>query len=463
MNEGRYHELLGRLLDDELDSTQGRELADWLPRNPDLRSDVKHHLQLWDLFSQQCRRERTADTFVESCKTRIAAGADENIFVRETEHKLREATGKTARTEGKPALSFIDWLRRFIPSPRWVVGFAAVLLIGLSAWLFPLVNSEPTLTVAMGTRVTVERGGQSFPAENGLKLLPGDLLKTTTNCATLITYGRENTRIVVTSDTELKFLNWREGKRFELQAGEIVATVARQRWFRPMVFMTPQAEARVLGTKFTLTATTNATRLDVTEGKVKLTRTSDGAPVKVGAGYYAIAADAAELVALPFTGRISLEYWTGMSGDAVGALKTDTRYPDKPSRRDFLNSFEEPTNWSGGYGTRIRGYLYPPKTGQYRFWIAADDSAELYLSLDDSPDQKDLIASLYFRCKPREWTKYPWQQSSPIKLKAGHGYYIEVLHSKNAGAGHLAVAWQIPGGKQEIIPGAYLAPFKIDR
>src|SRR5207253_256272 len=162
MNEERYHELLGRLLDDELDSTQGRELADWLPRNPDRRSDVQHHLLLWDLFSQQCQRERTADAFVEACKTRIAAGADENIFVRETEHKLRDAVGKTARTEGKSALSFIYWLRRFIPPPRWVVGFGAVLLVILGVWLFPPTGNEPTLAVAMGTRVIIERGGHSF-------------------------------------------------------------------------------------------------------------------------------------------------------------------------------------------------------------------------------------------------------------------------------------------------------------
>jgi hypothetical protein len=132
-------------------------------------------------------------------------------------------------------------------------------------------------------------------------------------------------------------------------------------------------------------------------------------------------------------------------------LTTHTNYPDKPNGRDFLNNLEEPANLSGGYVTRIRGYLYPPKTGQYRFWIAADDRAELYLSLDDSPDQKDMIASLYYRCKPREWTKYPWQKSSPIKLKAGRGYYIEVLHSKDSGTGHLAVAWQTTGGKQLMV------------
>ena len=73
--------------------------------------------------------------------------------------------------------------------------------------------------------------------------------------------------------------------------GKLEATVARQRPFKPLLVRTPNAEARVLGTKFTLTTTTNRTRLDVSEGSVRLTRASDGAAVKVGAGQYAVVAD----------------------------------------------------------------------------------------------------------------------------------------------------------------------------
>src|SRR5437016_6133300 len=288
MNEGRYRELLGRLLDDELDSTQARELADWLPRNPDRRSDVQHHLQLWDLFSQQCQRERTADAFVEACKTRIVAEAGENIFVRETEQKLRDAAGKTARTEGKPALSFRDWLARFIPAPRWVVGFAAVLLVGLSTWLFALVNNEPTLALAMGTRVTLERDGRSFPAQNGLKLMPGDLLKTASNDAALITCGRENTRIVISPNSALKILSWKKGKSFDLRQGRIEATVAHQPKLRPMVWRTAQAEATVVGTELTLESATNATRLEVIEGTVKLTSLDNRQSIQLTNSQYAI-------------------------------------------------------------------------------------------------------------------------------------------------------------------------------
>ena len=70
-------------------------------------------------------------------------------------------------------------------------------------------------------------------------------------------------------------------KILELRAGEIEADVAPQK--APMVLRTPQAEAVVLGTKFTL----SATRLEVTEGRVRLTRSADGAAVEVAAGQVA--------------------------------------------------------------------------------------------------------------------------------------------------------------------------------
>ncbi|MBK8046736.1 MAG: hypothetical protein IPK16_06205 [Anaerolineales bacterium] len=40
------------------------------------------------------------------------------------------------------------------------------------------------------------------------------------------------------------------------------------------------------------------------------------------------------------------------------------------------------------YGVRIRGYLLPPVDGDYRFWIAADDRGALFLSTDETPDER---------------------------------------------------------------------------
>ncbi|MHC4283284.1 MAG: PA14 domain-containing protein [Planctomycetota bacterium] len=40
----------------------------------------------------------------------------------------------------------------------------------------------------------------------------------------------------------------------------------------------------------------------------------------------------------------------------------------------------------------MHGFLYPPVSGDYTFWISSDDASELWLSTDDNPANKALIA-----------------------------------------------------------------------
>ncbi len=61
---------------------------------------------------------------------------------------------------------------------------------------------------------------------------------------------------------------------------------------------------------------------------------------------------------------------------------------------------------------------------------------------------------------PRQWNKYPTQQSIAITLQAGKKYYIEALHKEGGGGDNLAVAWQIPGGAQSVIAGQYLSVYQ---
>lgn len=68
------------------------------------------------------------------------------------------------------------------------------------------------------------------------------------------------------------------------------------------------------------------------------------------------------------TGSITREYWLGVSGYDTLYVPTNT----KPSGSDTLTSLEAPSNWGDGFGDRIRGYLCPPTSGTYTFWIASD-------------------------------------------------------------------------------------------
>ncbi|MEO8427400.1 MAG: FecR domain-containing protein, partial [Verrucomicrobiota bacterium] len=210
-----------------------------------------------------------------------------------------------------------------------------------------------------------------------------------------------------------------KGKRFELRLGKIEASVARQRPLRPMMITTPQAEARVLGTTFTLRVATNATRLEVTKGKVLFTRTSDRAHVQVLAGSYAVAATNYELLAQPLTGSILREYWTNLPGELdITFLTSHPDFPDRPSDREHLSKFEAPSHWGTNYGARICGYLHPPKKGKYTFWIATGDAASFSLSPDDNPKNKRGIA-FSIASSPHAWTEHEGQQSASITLVAG--------------------------------------------
>lgn len=55
-------------------------------------------------------------------------------------------------------------------------------------------------------------------------------------------------------------------------------------------------------------------------------------------------------------------------------------YPFQPSGRDTRPLFEAPGNEGNFRLTRMRGWLRPPTTGNYTFWISSDDSSELWLS-----------------------------------------------------------------------------------
>jgi hypothetical protein len=126
----------------------------------------------------------------------------------------------------------------------------------------------------------------------------------------------------------------------------------------------------------------------------------------------------------------------------------------------LLTSLEAPTDWADNYGTRIRGYLYPPTSGNYTFWIASDDNGQLWLSTDDNPSNAILIAYVNDWTNSHEWTKYTSQTSTPKSLLAGHKYYIEVLQKEGGGGDNIAVAWQGPGiATQQVIDGAYLSPW----
>ena len=157
-------------------------------------------------------------------------------------------------------------------------------------------------------------------------------------------------------------------------------------------------------------------------------------------------------------GAIGGEIWFDIKGTRITDLTRHPNFPNMPSGKSLFKRFEITPDQRDNYGIRIRGYIHPPQSGNYVFWVAADDSAELWLSTSDAPADKHRIVQLNSWTNEKDWNAYPQQKSNPIRLDAGKRYYIEALQKEATSLDCLAVGWQLPNGTLERpIPGSRLS------
>lgn len=144
------------------------------------------------------------------------------------------------------------------------------------------------------------------------------------------------------------------------------------------------------------------------------------------------------------------DVWFQIPGATVPQLLGHPRYPDQPDQRHVLKHFlEAPRHIADQYGQRIQGWLSPPQTGNYTFWISGDDESRLLLGSDEDPATAVQIARVPDWTNPREWDRYPSQKSAPILLEEGKSYFIRLLHKEGFGGDHVAVRWVWPDGHME--------------
>ena len=96
---------------------------------------------------------------------------------------------------------------------------------------------------------------------------------------------------------------------------------------------------------------------------------------------------------------------------------------------NVLGTLEGITDYGNNYGERIRGYFTAPVTGNYYFWIAGSDSAQLWISNDGEPVNKVLrawVTPTKVRLRrdttellSRQWNLQASQKSGWLTLVAG--------------------------------------------
>ena len=167
------------------------------------------------------------------------------------------------------------------------------------------------------------------------------------------------------------------------------------------------------------------------------------------------------------------ELYLNIVGNSVDDLRNSPKFPNRPDRTDTVNTFESwdhnEVNEFEMYGQRLSGYILPPVTGNYVFYICSDDGSELWLSSDENPSTKRLIAREPEWHPARTWTGNARQSnrenvSQPIFLTYGKRYYVEALMKEGIIGDNLGVTWRKPGDPvpengSPPIPGEYLRQF----
>ena len=139
-------------------------------------------------------------------------------------------------------------------------------------------------------------------------------------------------------------------------------------------------------------------------------------------------------------GYLSHQAWTGIEGVAVDDLINHPNFYQAPEINELVLGAENSLGLNS-YGSRLRGTITAPVTGSYTFWVAGDDSVEMWLSSDDRKFNRQRIAWHVGHTSPQQWDKSATQQSAPVALEAGQKYYFEVLHKEGVGGDHVSVAW----------------------
>jgi hypothetical protein len=175
-----------------------------------------------------------------------------------------------------------------------------------------------------------------------------------------------------------------------------------------------------------------------------------------------------------------------VGGANIAPLVNSSAYAwDKPDTRYGNNLFEDTHPDTGNqedenYSARMLGVLSIPADGNYKFACSSDDFGLLYLSSNDRPAQKALIA------REPEWnghrayatgdrrTTYPQffncgnlpNQSCPQALVGGSLHYLEYIYAEGGGGNNGSATWdagtgaaftdgQSPLDESQFIPSRY--------
>ncbi len=147
------------------------------------------------------------------------------------------------------------------------------------------------------------------------------------------------------------------------------------------------------------------------------------------------------------------EIWEDVKGSDLASISGSKKFKSqKPDQSSYLTSASSKDGIGDNYIRRLHGYLRPPISGDYIFWIYSDDYSGLRINSNGMNPQGAKEILNVTQAMSKTWDSN--RKSTKIKLAAGQKYHFEVIHKEGNGADFVAVGWTLPDGKMERpIPG----------
>lgn len=184
----------------------------------------------------------------------------------------------------------------------------------------------------------------------------------------------------------------------------------------------------------------------------------------------------AATIANEFTqGVVKFEAYTGIGG---GTAITDLTGNDKftagtPDDVRLLTAIDSPSGYGDNYGAKVSGFIIPPKSGSYRFFLRSDDASQLWLSNDDKEANAQLIAEETGCCQAflePDASVGGWHDNgsgmgqttlSAIELTGGKKYAFYALMKEGGGGDYVQVAAReasdtTPAGALKPLSGTWI-------
>lgn len=155
-------------------------------------------------------------------------------------------------------------------------------------------------------------------------------------------------------------------------------------------------------------------------------------------------------------GFVKQEFYSG----AVRANLENPSFSTPPTFIHYQSSFETPSGQGVNYAERVSGYFIPAQSGSYVFFVCSDDDSDLFLSTDNTPAHKHLIAQETTWSNSREWLSSgggsvvaskrsdqfagtTWPTGNTINLNAGTSYYLEADHHQGGGGDDFSATFKL--------------------